>query len=97
MDNAKWLGVPLTELLDRAGLQPEASQIVGKSVDGFTVGFPVDTAYDGRKALVAVGMNDEPLPLKHGFPGPAGRLRSLRLRLGHQVAGCNRCEPLGRV
>ena len=68
VDNAKWLGVPLTELLDRAGLQPEASQIVGMSVDGFTVGFPVDTAYDGREALVAVGMNDEPLPLKHGFP-----------------------------
>ena len=68
VDNAKWLGVPLNEILDRAGLQPEASQIVGKSVDGFTVGFPVDTAYDGREALVAVGMNDEPLPLKHGFP-----------------------------
>ena len=68
VDNAKWLGVPLTELLDRAGLQPEASQVVGMSVDGFTAGFPVDTVYDGRQALVAVGMNDEPLPLKHGFP-----------------------------
>ena len=68
VDNAKWLGVPLTELLDRAGLQPDASQIVGQSVDGFNVGFPVDTAYDGRQALVAVGMNDEPLPLDHGFP-----------------------------
>ena len=68
VDNAKWLGVPLTELLDRAGLQAEASQIVGMSVDGFTAGFPVDTVYDGRQALVAVGMNDEPLPLKHGFP-----------------------------
>lgn len=68
VDNAKWLGVPLREILDRAGPQPEASQIVGMSVDGFTVGFPFDTAYDGREALVAVGMNDEPLPPKHGFP-----------------------------
>ena len=68
VDNAKWLGVPLSEILDRAGPQPEASQVVGLSVDGFTVGFPLDTAYDGREALVAVGMNDEPLPPKHGFP-----------------------------
>lgn len=68
VDNAKWLGVPLSEILDRAGPQPDASQIVGMSVDGFTVGFPFDTAYDGREALVAVGMNDEPLPPKHGFP-----------------------------
>jgi DMSO/TMAO reductase YedYZ molybdopterin-dependent catalytic subunit len=66
--NAKWLGVPLTEILDRAGVQAEAEQIVGRSVDDFTVGFPVDVAYDGRDALVAVGMNDEPLPFEHGFP-----------------------------
>nr|MDP9494851.1 molybdopterin-dependent oxidoreductase [Actinomycetota bacterium] len=66
--NAKWLGVPLTEILDRAGMQPEAEQIVGRSVDDFTVGFPVEAAYDGRDALLAVGMNDEPLPFEHGFP-----------------------------
>lgn len=66
--NAKWLGVPLTEILDRAGVQPEAEQIVGRSVDDFTVGFPVEAAYDGRDALLAVGMNDEPLPFEHGFP-----------------------------
>src|SRR5690606_24714863 len=35
---------------------------------GFTVGFPTDAAFDGRTALVAVGMNGEPLPLDHGFP-----------------------------
>lgn len=68
VDNAKWLGVPLSEILDRAGPQSDASQIVGMSVDGFTVGFPFDTAYDGREAMVAIGMNDEPLPPKHGFP-----------------------------
>jgi DMSO/TMAO reductase YedYZ molybdopterin-dependent catalytic subunit len=66
--NAKWLGVPLTEILDRAVVQPDAEQIVGRSVDDFTVGFPVDVAYDGRDALLAVGMNDEPLPFEHGFP-----------------------------
>jgi DMSO/TMAO reductase YedYZ molybdopterin-dependent catalytic subunit len=66
--NARWLGVPLTEILDRAGIQDGAGQIVGRSVDDFTVGFPVEAAYDGREALVAVGMNGEPLPFEHGFP-----------------------------
>jgi DMSO/TMAO reductase YedYZ molybdopterin-dependent catalytic subunit len=66
--NARWLGVPLNEILDRAGVRPEAGQIVGRSVDEFTVGFPVEAAYDGREALVAVGMNGEPLPFEHGFP-----------------------------
>ncbi len=66
--NAKWLGVPLTKILDRAGVQSDAEQIVGRSVDDFTVGFPVEVAYDGRDALLAVGMNEEPLPFEHGFP-----------------------------
>ncbi|MGH8911531.1 MAG: molybdopterin-dependent oxidoreductase, partial [Acidimicrobiia bacterium] len=68
--NAKWLGVPLNVILDRAGVQPGAGQIVGRSVpkDGFTVGFPTEVAFDGRDALVAVGMNDEALPFDHGFP-----------------------------
>jgi DMSO/TMAO reductase YedYZ molybdopterin-dependent catalytic subunit len=67
--NALWRGVRLTELLEEAGLRPEATQIVGRAVDGFTVGFP--TAYalaPDREALVAVGMNGEPLPADHGFP-----------------------------
>jgi DMSO/TMAO reductase YedYZ molybdopterin-dependent catalytic subunit len=66
--NARWLGVPLTEILNRAGVQDGAEQLVGHSVDGFTVGFPVEAAFDGREALVAVGMNGEPLPIEHGFP-----------------------------
>jgi len=65
--NARWLGVPLRELLDEAGVRADADQIVGRSVDGFTAGFPVAAAYD-RNALVAVGMNGEALPLEHGFP-----------------------------
>jgi DMSO/TMAO reductase YedYZ molybdopterin-dependent catalytic subunit len=66
--NARWQGVPLRDLLDRAGVQPDATQIVGKSVDDFTAGFPTEAAFDGRVALVAVGMNGEPLPVNHGFP-----------------------------
>jgi hypothetical protein len=67
VDNAKWLGVPLREMLDRAGVQDGAGQVVGRA-EGFTVGFPTEAVYDGRDALVAVGMNDEPLPFEHGFP-----------------------------
>jgi DMSO/TMAO reductase YedYZ molybdopterin-dependent catalytic subunit len=37
-------------------------------VDGFTAGFPTTAAFDGRHALVALGMNDDLLPLDHGFP-----------------------------
>ena len=66
--HAKWLGVPLSLILDEAGVLPEAQQLVGRSVDGFTVGFPSTIPFDGRDALVAVGMNDEPLPIEHGFP-----------------------------
>ncbi|MFN7151122.1 MAG: molybdopterin-dependent oxidoreductase [Microthrixaceae bacterium] len=65
--NARWLGVRLDALLDEAGIDPDADQVVGRSVDGYTCGFPT-AALDGRDALVAVGMNGEPLPLRHGFP-----------------------------
>ncbi|MCK9495501.1 MAG: molybdopterin-dependent oxidoreductase [Dehalococcoidia bacterium] len=65
---AIWIGVPLATILDRAGVQPGATQIVGRSVDGFTVGFPTAVAVDGRASMVAIGMNGTPLPAEHGFP-----------------------------
>ena len=66
--NAKWLGVPLKDLVERAGVRPEGTQLIGRSVDRFTVGFPTEAVFDGREALLAIGMNGEPLPVKHGFP-----------------------------
>jgi DMSO/TMAO reductase YedYZ molybdopterin-dependent catalytic subunit len=66
--NARWSGVRLDALLERAGVRPEAGQVVGRSVDGWTGGFPIEAALDGRDAIVAVGMNGEPLPTRHGFP-----------------------------
>lgn len=65
---AYWQGIPLSTLLDAAGIQPGGTQIVGRSIDGFSAGFPSEAASDGRTALLALGMNGEPLPLKHGFP-----------------------------
>jgi DMSO/TMAO reductase YedYZ molybdopterin-dependent catalytic subunit len=66
--NAVWQGVPLVELLDEAGVHPEATQVASRSVDGWSCGFPTEVLNDGRTALVAVGMNGEPLPVEHGFP-----------------------------
>lgn len=65
---ARWQGVPLAELLERAGVRGTAEQVVGRSVDGWTSGFPIGAVRDGRPALVAVAMNGVALPLEHGFP-----------------------------
>ncbi|SCL13119.1 DMSO/TMAO reductase YedYZ, molybdopterin-dependent catalytic subunit [Micromonospora rhizosphaerae] len=66
--NARWLGVPIKELLDEAEPEEGADQVVGRSVDGWTCGTPTTVLRDGRDALLAVGMNGEPLPVEHGFP-----------------------------
>jgi DMSO/TMAO reductase YedYZ molybdopterin-dependent catalytic subunit len=66
--NARWVGPPLADLLREAGVQADASQIVSRSVDGFTIGTPTAVVMDGRDAMLAVSMNGEPLPLEHGFP-----------------------------
>ncbi len=66
--NAVWRGVMLSDLLNAAGVQASAEQVFSTSVDGWTCGFPVAAAFDGRDAMVAVGMNGETLPLEHGYP-----------------------------
>ena len=66
--NARWIGAPLADLLREAGVRADASQIVSRSADGFTIGTPTAIALDGRDAMLAVSMNGEPLPLEHGFP-----------------------------
>jgi len=65
---ATWLGTPLMSMLEEAGVQSKADQIIGRSDDDYACGFPVSAANDGREPLVVVGMNGEPLPLEHGFP-----------------------------
>jgi DMSO/TMAO reductase YedYZ molybdopterin-dependent catalytic subunit len=66
--NARWLGVPLRDLLAEAGPLDGADQVVGRAVDGFTTGSPTAVLMDGRDAMLAIGMNGEPLPIEHGFP-----------------------------
>ncbi len=66
--NAVWKGVLLAPLLEEAGVQSGAEQVYSTSLDGWTSGFPVSIALDGRDAMIAVAMNGEPLPIEHGFP-----------------------------
>ena len=65
---ATWQGVLLEPLLREAGVDAAAEQVFGTSVDGWTCGFPVEAALDGRDTMIAIGMNGEALPLRHGFP-----------------------------
>jgi DMSO/TMAO reductase YedYZ molybdopterin-dependent catalytic subunit len=67
--NAKWTGVRLRDVLAMAGVQAAATQLVGRSVDGWTAGMPTAWVMDpAREPMIALKMNDEPLPRNHGFP-----------------------------
>jgi len=67
--NAKWTGVKLRDVLAMAGVQPTATQLVGRSADGWTAGMPTAWVMDPhREPLIALEMNDAPLPRAHGFP-----------------------------
>ncbi len=66
--NAAWQGVRIADLLARARPQAGADCVLSTSVDNFTVTTPLDALTDGRDALLAFGMNGEPLPIEHGFP-----------------------------
>ena len=66
--NARWLGASLPALLRKAGIRRGANQVLSTGTDGMTISTAVDTILDGRQALIAVGMNGQPLPTEHGFP-----------------------------
>jgi DMSO/TMAO reductase YedYZ molybdopterin-dependent catalytic subunit len=69
VSTANFIGVPIRDLLLEAGVKPGSDQLLSSSVDGFTAGTPVDALLDAnRGALLAIGMNGEPLPQAHGFP-----------------------------
>lgn len=68
ISTALFRGVLLADLLKEAGLDPAADQLLATSSDGMTIGSPTAVVMDGRDAMLAVGMNGEPLPVEHGFP-----------------------------
>jgi DMSO/TMAO reductase YedYZ molybdopterin-dependent catalytic subunit len=65
---AKWTGVPLARVLERAGgAGPGAVRVVFHAVGGYSDSLPVAKALDPA-TVVAYGMNDRSLPRAHGFP-----------------------------
>jgi DMSO/TMAO reductase YedYZ molybdopterin-dependent catalytic subunit len=75
MGNARWKGVPLKAVLDKAGVQKGAVQVVFDGLDGpvvpetpdFAKALDVDHARDGE-VMLAYGMNGEDLPWLNGYP-----------------------------
>jgi len=65
---ARWLGVPLGAFLRENGVRTTSTQLVCRSVDGMTIGAPTRSALSVEDAMLAIGMNGEPLPVVHGFP-----------------------------
>ena len=66
--NAMWTGYRIRDLLRASGIRPDADMVLSTSVDGFTVGTPVEVLTDDRDSLLAIGMNGVPLPVEHGYP-----------------------------
>lgn len=63
-----WTGYRVADLLAAAGVHADADMVLSTSIDGFTAGTPVEALTDGRDALLAVGLNGQPLPIEHGYP-----------------------------
>jgi sulfite dehydrogenase (cytochrome) subunit A len=75
LGNARWRGVSLKAVLDKAGVQAGARQVTFNGMDGpvmdttpdFVKALDVDHARDGE-VMLAYAMNGEPLPFLNGFP-----------------------------
>ncbi|MEV6769957.1 molybdopterin-dependent oxidoreductase [Nocardia sp. NPDC051030] len=67
--NARWLGVPLTELFDHAVPESGATRLITRAVDGYTISLPLAPLRSGEwPGYLVIGMNGEPLAPEHGFP-----------------------------
>jgi DMSO/TMAO reductase YedYZ molybdopterin-dependent catalytic subunit len=78
VSTAEWTGVPLVEVLDRAGIKAGAREVLFRGADGgrvdgraeiirFERSLRLDDARDSE-ALLAYAMNGEQLPVQHGYP-----------------------------
>lgn len=65
--NSVWTGVRLAELLEQAGVQPGASELVLRAADNYSDSFPLEAALR-EGTIVAYLQNGEPLTRDHGFP-----------------------------
>jgi sulfite dehydrogenase len=75
MGNARWKGVTLKAVLDRAGVQKDARQVTFGGLDGpivdktpdFVKALDIDQARNGE-VMLAYSMNGHDLPFLNGFP-----------------------------
>lgn len=75
MGNARWRGIPLKRILERAGVSPNAKQVTFEGLDRpivpatpeFVKALDLDHAMDGE-VMVAFAMNGKDLPMLNGFP-----------------------------
>ena len=67
ISTAKWVGVPMPLVLDRAGVRSNGVEVVLRAAGGYTESLSLEQAMD-ESTLLAIGMNDRVLPRAHGFP-----------------------------
>jgi DMSO/TMAO reductase YedYZ molybdopterin-dependent catalytic subunit len=67
ISNARWRGVPLSVLLNRAGLRPNAREMVLQAADAYSDSIPIELGLSAD-TMLALYMNDKELPRDHGFP-----------------------------
>ncbi|WP_426162406.1 molybdopterin-dependent oxidoreductase [Pseudoduganella sp. R-34] len=75
MGNARWVGIPLKTVLEKAGLQGRARQVVFNGLDqpvlpstpDFRKALDIDVALQ-EDVMLAWGMNGEDLPFLNGYP-----------------------------
>jgi len=67
ISNARWRGVPLSVLLNQAGLRPNTREIVLQSADAYSDSIPIELGL-ASDTMLALYMNDKELPADHGFP-----------------------------
>jgi len=78
VSTAEWTGVPLAEVLDRAGVRAQTREVLFRGADGGTLSgnsgpnrfersLQIDNAQH-TDLLLAYAMNGEPLPIQHGYP-----------------------------
>jgi DMSO/TMAO reductase YedYZ molybdopterin-dependent catalytic subunit len=76
----QWTGVPLSTLLNAAGLSPEADEVVFTGLDGYYVQLPLASVLDSS-VFLAYQMNGQTLPWERGYP--------LRLVVTKNLIGSN--------
>ena len=64
---AQWTGVPLSAVLDAAGILPSARFVLFRTYDGWADSIDMEDALHPQ-TILAYGMNGRDLPIPHGAP-----------------------------